>query len=80
MQQRINSRPRRRHAKTEELQEAVLPRVPAPGGQYRCNGTRDTMISTSTEERFFCVRSALRLYHSTDRIELVSGIEPSRVE
>jgi hypothetical protein len=36
-----------------KLQEAVLPRGPTPGGQFRCNGTPDTTPPTSTEERCF---------------------------
>jgi hypothetical protein len=42
-----------RHATIGKLQEAVLPRGPARGGQCRYNGTRDTTPPSSTEERCF---------------------------
>jgi hypothetical protein len=47
------------------------------GGQCSCNGTHDTTTPTSTEEWFFSVGSALRLYHMTDRVESSqwSGVE-----
>jgi hypothetical protein len=41
------------HATIGEQREAVLPRDPAPGGQFCCNGTRDTTSPTPSGDWCF---------------------------
>jgi hypothetical protein len=55
----------------------VLPRGPASGGQYRCNGTGHTTAPSSTEER--CVLlSPLRGYVTRPKeLSSDSGVESS---
>jgi hypothetical protein len=63
-----------------ELKEAVLSRGPAPGGQYLCNWTRDTMPSTSTEERCFLFGPLRGYITRPTEMRSVSGLEWSWVE
>jgi hypothetical protein len=60
-----------------ELQEAVLPRGPAPGGQCCSNGTRDTTVPTSTREQCFLFDPLRGSYHSPDRVGGVSWLKSS---
>jgi hypothetical protein len=58
-------RQRWRHATIRGLREAVLPRRPAPGGQCRCNGTRDTTHPHQQRNDVFCWVRAEAIYEES---------------
>jgi hypothetical protein len=54
---------------------SVLPHDPAPGRQCHCNGTHDTMLPTSTEERCFLLGLLRGYIAQPTELSSVSGVE-----